>query len=821
VRTHRLKTRLTAIAIALLTPLGAHAAGLGSLNIRSALGQALNAEIELLAVKQGETITARLAPLEVYQKSNAQLNPALNGTRITVEKRANGQPYLKVTSPRAIQEPYIELIVELNSESGRVTRQYTALLDPPGYGRGPAENPPKPQAQPPAAPGVEAPSEPAAPVAERAPDPAPAPAPPAAAPPPAVAASPAAAVPPSPPARAKAAAQAPALPRAESSAASAGKEYGPIKAGETLGSIARTVKPEGATLEQTLIALQRQNPDAFIHQNINLVRSGKILKVPEASEISAVTPAEAVREMKVQIADFNALRQRIAERVAVAPDSGSTSRGRITAAVSDPASTEPRDTVRVSRSEPGVAGGAGSKSADERIRILEEEAVVRQRALAEANERIGHLEKTIKDMQRLVELKNSAAQKAPEQTAAKAPAEQTASKAPEPKPPLATESVVMRPSTGDDNAKAGARAASAPAETARNDAFPPPAAGASSNAGGAGQTQVAANASGATKLDAAVSPKPAVSPITPAAETQPSFFEEVLREPLYLALSTAVALLAGLGVVTARRRRTAAAGRAAEHTIAPTPGTAASVGSAPVPVRAEPTPSTPPAAPAPGAAATRNDNDLDFHDSPPASKVASAAGVSSTALGVAGAPPSPAPTLVPAPAAEPVRPRMVPAEAVAATAPAAAGEAAKLTPGPQPAAPESQKYRLSGAGEPADAALSSPQPAAKPSNVVDFDLESPEPARRPMDDERVPSEPPPRDFEFKLDLNHIDLDVPEQAKSPLRDDHWYDVQQKFDLAKAYEEMGDRSGARDILREVLKEGDREQQDKATKLLATLA
>jgi pilus assembly protein FimV len=93
--------------------------------------------------------------------------------------------------------------------------------------------------------------------------------------------------------------------------------------------------------------------------------------------------------------------------------------------------------------------------------------------------------------------------------------------------------------------------------------------------------------------------------------------------------------------------------------------------------------------------------------------------------------------------------------------------------------------------------------------------------QRPLDAERVSSEPPPRDFEFKLDLNHIDLEVPEQAKTPLRDDHWYDVQQKFDLAKAYEEMGDRSGARDILSEVLKEGDREQQDKATKLLATLA
>jgi pilus assembly protein FimV len=91
-----------------------------------------------------------------------------------------------------------------------------------------------------------------------------------------------------------------------------------------------------------------------------------------------------------------------------------------------------------------------------------------------------------------------------------------------------------------------------------------------------------------------------------------------------------------------------------------------------------------------------------------------------------------------------------------------------------------------------------------------------------MDSERVSSEPPPRDFEFKLDLDNLDLAAPGEAKTtaPPRDAHWYDVQQKFDLAKAYEEMGDRDGARDILREVLKEGDQEQRVQATQLLAKL-
>src|SRR5207237_5625436 len=98
--------------------------------------------------------------------------------------------------------------------------------------------------------------------------------------------------------------------------------YGPIKPGETLFRIARSVKPEGATLEQTLVGLYRRNPDAFIKKNMNLVKSGKILKVPDASEFAAVGQADAAREIHVQVADFNALRGKLAERAAPAREEG-------------------------------------------------------------------------------------------------------------------------------------------------------------------------------------------------------------------------------------------------------------------------------------------------------------------------------------------------------------------------------------------------------------------------------------------------------------------------------------------------------------------
>ena len=110
------------------------------------------------------------------------------------------------------------------------------------------------------------------------------------------------------------------------------------------------------------------------------------------------------------------------------------------------------------------------------------------------------------------------------------------------------------------------------------------------------------------------------------------------------------------------------------------------------------------------------------------------------------------------------------------------------------------------------------RPAAD-SHVVDFNLEPLPPVDAPMNLDKVSTEPPAA-VDFKLDLADLDINAPAQRTGAAKDDHWYDVQQKFDLAKAYEEMGDKDGARDILQEVMREGDTEQQAQAKKLLSSL-
>ena len=74
----------------------------------------------------------------------------------------------------------------------------------------------------------------------------------------------------------------------------------------------------------------------------------------------------------------------------------------------------------------------------------------------------------------------------------------------------------------------------------------------------------------------------------------------------------------------------------------------------------------------------------------------------------------------------------------------------------------------------------------------------------------------------EIDLSSINLDLGGEhtATGGAHDEKWYDVQTKFDLAKAYQEMGDKEGAREILREVVAEGDPEQKSAAEQVLETL-
>src|SRR6266571_4600381 len=122
------------LACIVALPVSAIALGLGRLTVQSGLGQPLSARIELTAAQKEEldSLRARIADPSVYRDNSVPYVGALARTRVTVEQGPHNVPYLKITSAQAVNEPYLDLIVELSWATGRVVRDYTFLLDPPG-----------------------------------------------------------------------------------------------------------------------------------------------------------------------------------------------------------------------------------------------------------------------------------------------------------------------------------------------------------------------------------------------------------------------------------------------------------------------------------------------------------------------------------------------------------------------------------------------------------------------------------------------------------------------------------------------------------------
>ncbi len=496
-----------AVALLLGASIAVHAAGLGKLTVNSALGQVLNAEIDLVSLQPGEldSLSARVAAPEAFRDARIEYTPPLRLLRFSVEKRPNGQPYLKVTSIAPINEPFVDALIEVSWPAGRIQREYPILLDPPGYSE--TRPPAVAAAAPAAAPAAETP--PAA-------TPAAAPSTPAAA-----AAEPTG----SPSAQAEMAAG-----KGEATQAAASDTYGPVEKGETLSKIAGQVKPGDVTLEQMLVAMYRQNQDAFSGNNMNRLKTGQILKVPTADEVAQITPTEAGKEIRTQVADWNKYREQLAGGVASIPsrpESTNVAKGSVSpaAVIPPPApADQSSDTLRLSKSQSGKGGSAKGSSQD-RLNALQEEVTSKDKALKEAQSRVADLEKQIREMQRLLDLKAAVPGKAGETKVA------TAETPPKPAEPV----------------KAAEAKPEKPAEAAKPPEVP-------------AATETPKPAEAAPPPPKTPPPKVAEKPKAPAKLPPPpppkSLMDELMDNPAYLAAGVgAVALLGVGGFMFVRRRR--------------------------------------------------------------------------------------------------------------------------------------------------------------------------------------------------------------------------------------------------------------------------
>src|SRR5471032_2145157 len=126
-----LKTLTSAVACAVLLSPAANAAGLGKLTVLSSLGQPLRAEIELssVAAEESNGLVAKLAPAEAFKLANIDFNPTLLSLRFEIEQR-NGRQVIRISSGQPVNEPFVDMLLELNWTGGRLVREYTFLLDP-------------------------------------------------------------------------------------------------------------------------------------------------------------------------------------------------------------------------------------------------------------------------------------------------------------------------------------------------------------------------------------------------------------------------------------------------------------------------------------------------------------------------------------------------------------------------------------------------------------------------------------------------------------------------------------------------------------------
>ena len=390
----KFKKRLASLAVASclsVAPWVAEAAGLGKITVLSGLGQPLRAELEVTAGREEAVgMTAKLAPQDAFQQAGIDYASVLSDLRFSVEKRGNGRSVIKVTSSRPVNEPFLDFLVELNWPSGRLVREYTFLLDPPEVAAKSAQRPV---------------SVAEAKVVEMvrgggaAPDPVQ---------PKAVATRPM----PAPQPKIEAQPQ----PQPKKEEPTPGSHV--VQAGETLRKIAGANQHEGVSLEQMLVGLFKANPEAFSGDNINRLKAGAILNMPDKAAVEAIPAAEAKKLYVAQAQDWNAYRQKLAAVAATAPardDSASqAAAGKIVAKVEEktPPVDQAKDQVRIARADQAAKDARAGK-------VAEEDRIAKEKALKEAQDRLALLEKNVNELQKLVEMKNQKLAELQQQNSAK------------------------------------------------------------------------------------------------------------------------------------------------------------------------------------------------------------------------------------------------------------------------------------------------------------------------------------------------------------------------------------------------------------------
>ncbi len=482
---------------------------LGQIQVKSALGQPLLAEIPLHPANPAElqNLTVQLASSEEFARAGIVGGRTTIPLHFSVANMAGGK-VIRITSSEAVDDPYLDLLLEVNSSAGKSVREFAILLDPPS----------------------------------------------------AAIAAPTRATPPARPAQPRATqARIAAAPKAAATVSNG--QYGPVERGQTLSSIARSSAPGGVDTQQMMLALKQANPDAFYRDNINALKSGVVLRVPTSTEAQAMTAAAAMAEVRRQNSDWRA---GTPGKPAVVADTAT--RASASSAPSNTASDAGDRLALVQAKDGNNAGAPGSSTSgkgDKAAAGIRQDLLRSQESLASLQQQSIELKTRLKDLadinsknEHLLSLKDSEIADLQAKLAAARKSGGVAGAAP-------------KTASAPSSAASAQNAAETRMETATAStvAANPAPVGASSSAVTAATPAAASTAPAASTSApaAAVTPAP-VKPVKPASKPVPA---AVVEQPWYMqtwtwaAGAAAIVLLALLALLGRRRKPATASSKGA------------------------------------------------------------------------------------------------------------------------------------------------------------------------------------------------------------------------------------------------------------------
>jgi len=364
-----------------------YALGLGAIDMRSSLNQPMNAVIELTSASAGDLsdIKVSIASQQAHDRAGLSRSRILSDFKFSVEQDDRGNSFVRITGSDAVHEPFLEFLLELEWPNGHLLREYTVLVDPP------VTMPAQPVAT--AAP-VSRTSAPAVqrPVRQS-----------------------------SDPSRSVSSSV-----RTAASPASSADSYGPVRRNETLWEIAKRTRPgNDISMDQMMHALLRENPHAFMNNNINLLKAGVTLDIPDRNTINTITASEALAESRRQEQEWKAGQQAVTQQnepqtatpvEAVDTVDSTESLLQLTA----PEEETIAGLATASSGDPAAEEGTSPTDMGKQLALVSEEAEASKAQSAELQSRVADLEEQIETMKRLLELKDDALAGMQDQVAADA-----------------------------------------------------------------------------------------------------------------------------------------------------------------------------------------------------------------------------------------------------------------------------------------------------------------------------------------------------------------------------------------------------------------